>query len=152
MEPIIVQTQMLIRRPVSEVYQAFIDPAITTQFWFTRSSGPLEVGKTIQWSWDMYGVSTELVVKALEPNERILIEWDNPPVPVQWTFAPYDGDTTLVTITTTGHQGTLEQRIAQALDNKGGFTFVLAGLKAWLEHGINLNLVADHMPQLIASS
>jgi hypothetical protein len=28
----------------------------------------------------------------------------------------------------------------------GGFTMVLASLKALLEHGIVLNLVADHFP------
>jgi len=28
----------------------------------------------------------------------------------------------------------------------GRFSLVLAGLKAWLEHGIELNLVADHAP------
>jgi len=37
----IVKAQMLIRRPVSEVFQAFVDPAVTTKFWFTKSSGPL---------------------------------------------------------------------------------------------------------------
>ena len=29
---------------------------------------------------------------------------------------------------------------------KGGFSFVLAGLKALLEHGIELTLVVDHAP------
>ncbi len=37
--------------------------------------------------------------------------------------------------------------IAQALDAKGGYSFVLAGLKAWLEHGIQLNLVRNHFPE-----
>jgi hypothetical protein len=32
-------------------------------------------------------------------------------------------------------------------DNTGGFTTVLDGLKAWLEHNIRLNLVADKFPQ-----
>jgi len=35
------KTGMLIRRPVAEVFEAFVDPAITTRFWFTRSSGRL---------------------------------------------------------------------------------------------------------------
>ena len=30
----------------------------------------------------------------------------------------------------------------------GGFSLVLAGLKALLEHGIQLNLVADHFPDM----
>ncbi len=146
MEPIIVQAQMLIRRPAVEVYRAFVDPAVTTKFWFTRSSGQLEVEKTIEWFWDMYGVSTKLVVKALEPGRRILIEWDDPAVSVEWLFEPYEDDTTYVTIKNWGHVGSEQELIAQALDNKGGFTFVLAGLKAWLEHGIELNLVADYVP------
>ncbi len=44
-----VETQMLIRKPVSEVFKAFIYPGVTTNFWFTKSSGPLEIGKTITW-------------------------------------------------------------------------------------------------------
>lgn len=54
-----VVTQMLIRNPVSQVFEAFIDPAITKNFWFTKGSGKLEVGKTIIWEWEMYNVSTK---------------------------------------------------------------------------------------------
>jgi len=37
--------------------------------------------------------------------------------------------------------------VEQALDSVGGFNLVLAGLKAFLEHGIELNLVRDRFPQ-----
>jgi len=40
---------MMIRKPVATVFQAFIDPSVTTRFWFTKSSGKLEAGKTITW-------------------------------------------------------------------------------------------------------
>jgi uncharacterized protein YndB with AHSA1/START domain len=36
-----VEAQMLIRKPAETVFQAFIDPKITTNFWFTKSSGLL---------------------------------------------------------------------------------------------------------------
>jgi uncharacterized protein YndB with AHSA1/START domain len=39
------KAEMLIRRPVSEVFEAFVDPAITSKFWFTRGSGRLEAGR-----------------------------------------------------------------------------------------------------------
>lgn len=52
----VVEAQMMIRKPAAEVVRAFIDPSITTHFWFTKSSGPLEVGKTVKWEWEMYGV------------------------------------------------------------------------------------------------
>jgi len=48
------KAEMLIRKPVPEVFEAFINPAITTWFWFTKSSGRLEPGKPIQWDWEMF--------------------------------------------------------------------------------------------------
>ena len=45
------KVDMLIRKPVKEVIEAFIDPSITTKFWFTKRSGRLEVGKCIRWDW-----------------------------------------------------------------------------------------------------
>lgn len=40
-----VECQMTIRKPVSTVFQPSIDPVVTTKFWFTKSSGRLEVDK-----------------------------------------------------------------------------------------------------------
>lgn len=144
--PPVVKTQMLIRRPVAEVFAAFVDPAVTTKFWFTKSSGKLEPGKEVRWDWEMYGVGTQVRVKAVEQDRRILIEWDDPPCPVEWLFAPRADDTTFVTISNWGFQGSDDEVVAKALDSMGGFSFVLAGLKALLEHGVALNLVADHSP------
>jgi hypothetical protein len=53
----IAKAEMLIRRPPGEVFEAFVDPAITSRFWFTKSSGRLETGKQIRWDWEMYDVS-----------------------------------------------------------------------------------------------
>jgi uncharacterized protein YndB with AHSA1/START domain len=39
---------MLIRRPVAEVFDAFVDPKITSKFWFTKGSGKLEPGKRVR--------------------------------------------------------------------------------------------------------
>lgn len=142
----VVKTQMLIRSPVDHVFEAFVDPAITTKFWFTRSSGRLEPGRQVEWHWEMFGVSALLDVKAVEPGKRILIEWDDPPCPVEWLFTPREGDTTLVKISNWGFSGSDDEAVARAIDSMGGFTMVLASLKALLEHGIVLNLVADHFP------
>lgn len=141
-----VQAQMLIRRPVAEVFEAFVDPAVTTKFWFTKSSGKLKAGKKIRWDWEMFGVSADVSVREIEENKRILIEWDDPPCPVEWLFSSRDDDTTLVTISNWGFHGGEDAVVAQAMDSMGGFTMVLAGLKALLEHGVILNLVGDHFP------
>jgi len=141
-----VNAQMLIHRPVVDVFEAFVNPEITTNFWFTKSSGRLEPGKKISWDWEMFGVSTEVNVKAIEHNRRILIEWDDPPCPVEWQFESHGDGATLVKIANWGFRGSDDEMLAQAIDSKGGFTMVLSGLKAWLEHGIALNLVHDQFP------
>lgn len=144
-EPV-VRAEMMIRRPVAEVFEAFIDPAVTSKFWFTRGDSRLEQGKTVHWYWDMFGVSAEVVVKSIEQNRRILIEWPNP---VEWTFTPRGEHATFVSVTESGFAGTDDEKVAWAIDSMGGFTITLAGCKAYLEHGIELNLVADHNPDAL---
>ena len=138
-----VNAEMLIRVPVKQVFAAFTDPTITTKFWFTKSTGPLVEGKVVRWFWEMYGVSAEISVISLEEDHRIRIEW---PEPVEWSFSKRGEDATFVEITATGFRGTAAEQTAAAIDSMGGFNLVLAGCKAWLEHGIQLNLVHDKSP------
>ena len=147
-QPPIAKAQMLIRRAAPDVFKAFVDPAITSRFWFSKSSGRLETGKRIRWDWEMYDVSTNVEVKAIERNTRILIEWNGPedPSSVEWTFEPKGHDQTFVVIKNWGFRGDADQVVSQAMDSTGGFSFVLAGLKAFLEHGLELNLIVDHDP------
>ena len=144
----IAKTEMLIRKPVTEVFEAFVDPAITTKFWFTKSSGRLAAGKRIRWEWEMYNASTDVDVKIIEPNKRILVEWMafEYPTTIEWIFTDRPDNTTFVSITNSGFQGTEEEIGQQAIGSTEGFSFVLAGLKALLEHNIHLNLVADRFP------
>jgi uncharacterized protein YndB with AHSA1/START domain len=141
----VVKAEMLIKKPVEEVYEAFINPEITTKFWFTKSSGRLEEGKTIRWDWEMYGVGDELFVKELEQNKIIKIEWTDG-AQVEWLFTPRADNQTFVSITNYGFSGSGDEMVAQAIDSMGGYTMVLSGLKAYLEHNIQLNLVADKAP------
>ena len=92
---------MLIRKPVAEVFEAFVNPDITTKFWFTKSSGRLEAGKQVQWEWEMYGISIPVTAKAIEANKRLVIEWPghSSPTTVEWVFAPKKDGTTFVSIT-----------------------------------------------------
>src|SRR5919106_6655860 len=124
----VAKTQMLIRRPAGEVFEAFVDPGVTTKFWFTKSSGRLEEGKEVHWDWEMYGVSTQVRVKAVQRNSRILIDWDEPPTQVEWLFEPR-AEGTLVTVANWGFSGDDDAVVKAAMDSMGGFSQVLAGLK-----------------------
>jgi uncharacterized protein YndB with AHSA1/START domain len=140
---------MLIRKPVPEVFEAFVNPDITTKFWFTKSTGRLEAGGQVTWEWEMYGISVSVVVKALQPDRRIVIEWpgDKGTTRVEWIFIPYQGSMTFVKITEEGFTGDGDELVKQVTDSTQGFTLVLAGAKALLEHDIRLNLVPDRYPK-----
>ncbi len=146
MKPPVVTAQMLIRRPASEVFNAFVDPAVTTKFWFTKSSGKVEPGAQLLWEFEMYGVTGQVRVKEVEPDRRILIEWGEPWTTVEWVLEPRGDEATLVRVSNSGFAGSDDEIVAKALDSMGGFTSLLAGAKAFLEHGIELNLVGDHHP------
>ena len=145
----IMNTAMLIRRPAAEVFEAIINPDITTKFWFTKSSGRLEAGKTVQWQWEMYEISIPVTVKDVEPNRRIVVEWRGYSglTTVEWIFESQPDGTTFVRITETGFKGNGDQLVKQVADSTGGFCLVLACLKGLLEYDVRLNLIADRFPK-----
>jgi uncharacterized protein YndB with AHSA1/START domain len=148
-QPPVAKAEMLIRTPVADVFTAFIDPAITSKFWFTKGSGKLETGKEIRWDWEMYNVSSQVDVIAIEPNKRILIEWGDSEAKttVEWLFTPHGDNATFVSISNSGFHGSGDEVIAQVVGSTEGFTLVLAGLKALFEHNVDLNLVLDRFPK-----
>jgi uncharacterized protein YndB with AHSA1/START domain len=87
----VMKTGMLIRRPGAEVFEAFVNPEITTQFWFTRGSGRLAPGARVEWAWEMYDVSAAVTVQAIEPDRRIVIAWPGYSglTTVEWLFTPH---------------------------------------------------------------
>ncbi len=139
----VAQAGMLIRRPVGEVFEAFADPGVTSRFWFTRGSGRLEPGVRVRWDWEMYGVGTDVLVKAVEPGRRILIDWDtaDTPTEIEWLFEDRDG-AAFVTVENRGFEDS-PAGVARALDSTGGFNLVMAAAKVWLEHGIDPRIVED---------
>jgi len=145
------EAQMLIRKPVTEVFKTFIEPELTKHFWFTKGSDKLEVGKTVTWEWEMYNFSTKVLVKEILADKKISIEWftTNPPTTVDFDFKTLSDGSTFVTIKHYGFDKTGDELLEVIKDSTGGFTIVLAGLKAFLEHNINLNLILDKFPKEI---
>jgi uncharacterized protein YndB with AHSA1/START domain len=97
----------------------------------------------------MYQHTESVFVKSIEPNKSITIEWGKEPqkTTVEWTFKELDGGSTFVSIVNSGFVGDTDHLFAQVRDSTEGFTLVLAGFKAYLEHNIELNLIADRFPK-----
>jgi uncharacterized protein YndB with AHSA1/START domain len=145
------KTGMLIRKPVAQVFDAFINPEHTTRFWFTRSTGPLEAGQSREWIWDMYKLTVPVLVQKVDPLRKIVIDWGEgrDKTTAEFTFQDLGAAGTYVEIIDHGFQGSPDEILSQVADCCGGFNLVLAGLKAYLEHDIQLNLVGDRFPREI---
>lgn len=144
----VAKAEMMIRRPVADVFIAFVDPLLTANFWFTRGSDRLHMGKTVRWEWEMYGFAVDIDVMAVDENRRILIHWpgEKGHTRVEWTFTSRPDNTTFVSIENSGFHGTSAEVLAQVIGTTEGFALVLAGAKAFLEHGLALDLVGDRFP------
>ena len=120
---------MLIRKQVEQVFEAFINPERTINFWFTESTGRLDKNDEVQWTWEMYDHTLSVFVKSIVPNERIVVEWGNygETTLVEWTFTPLDESRTFVKIVNSGFEGTSEEVLTQVRDSTEGFTLVLLG-------------------------
>jgi uncharacterized protein YndB with AHSA1/START domain len=140
-----VKVGMLIRRKPAVVFQAIVDPGITSKIWYTKSSGKMTPGARLTWEWEMYGVSSQVCVKAVEENSRVLFTWSgytpDTPTTVEFRFLPMRDDTTYVEVTETGFTGTGDELVRYVADSTGGFTFLVSSLKALLEHDVVLGLV-----------
>lgn len=139
-----------ISRPVSEVFEAVVNPQHLSQFFTTGGAkGRLETGAVVTWDFHDFPGAFPVHVVEVELDKRIVLRWgaDEQVVDpgaagarqttVTMTFDPVDGDRTLVQITESGwrcsHEG-----LAASYDNCEGWTSMLNAMKAWMEHGINL--------------
>lgn len=100
----------------------------------------------------MYGVSTRVVVKAIEANRRILIDWnlEDRPSEVEFLFESRDRFT-WVEIINRGFEDS-DQGLSEAFNAKEGFTLVLAGAKLWLEQAIEPRFILDRFPDQVRES
>ena len=135
-----------VSRPCRETYEAIADPDQLSRYFTTGGArGRLEPGADVSWDFaDFPGRFPVTVVEATPPR-RIVIRWEGEAVAggsgsttTTFELEPIDDDTrTLVTITESSWQPTAAGA-KNAFGNCEGWTGMLAALKAWLEHGINL--------------
>ncbi len=150
MTEITAKAQMIIHRPVSDVFEAFADPDIMTQFWFPKASGRLEEGKEVKWyvgtGVDAYEITVH--VKAAQRPHTLHIQWgaDGAFTDVEWKFESQGDGDTIVRICESGFSGDQSEVVQAALNSTGGFNQVITAAKALLEHGARINVVEDHVP------
>lgn len=138
----VVEVDMLIRRRVNEVWDAFVDPDRITKFWLARSTGRLEPRAVVTWGFKIAGAEAEVKVVDAVPGELLDLRWEDDQ-PLRISFEGRGGST-LVTVRVTDFGG--DAPAADAAETMSGFTLMLASLKMWLEHGIEGDLMYDKFP------
>ena len=99
----VVAVDLLVRRPAAEVWEAFADPEQICRFWLARSSGRLESGSTVHWTFKIAGAESDVTVVEAVPGSLLDLRWDGGQ-PLRFTFEDR-GDATLVTVRVTDFGG-----------------------------------------------
>lgn len=131
-----------IARPVSEVFDAVYDPDELSGYFTTGgASGPLDEGTTVKWDFADFPGAFPVHVKTVERDRLIVLEWNggenDETTEVRIEFEPLDDAATMVRIsegTWPPTQGNLERSYGNCM----GWTQMIASMKAFVEHGINL--------------
>lgn len=145
-EPLSFTVSGHISKTCHEVYEAVANPdQLSCYFTTGGAKGRLEVGTEVTWDFhDFPGRFPVQVIQNIQ-DKKIVIKWagewaaaDDGMNTVTFEFQPIaEATRTKVKITEAGWLST-PQGLAGALGNCEGWTGMLAAMKIWLEHGINL--------------
>jgi uncharacterized protein YndB with AHSA1/START domain len=148
MSEYVARAEMLIRRPVAEVFSAFVEPQKLTKFWLTSATGPLAKGARVTWEFMVPGAVAEVAVTAFDENRRIAFDWPDG-ISVDLSFSSWSDGATRLTVAASGFKG--EDAVAQVVGATEGFSIVFCDLKTLLETRRSANLVRDKA-ELLAKS
>ncbi|HEY6527305.1 MAG TPA: SRPBCC domain-containing protein [Cellvibrionaceae bacterium] len=132
--------EMLIYKPVSEVFSAFVNPRIIEKFWLKSASAPLTKNAIVEWEFMVQGAHEITTVIEFLESQTIAFTWSDG-ISVTIRFNQQSPTSTIVSVNATGFKGV--DVVAQLVSATEGFTIVLCNLKSFLETGQPGNMVRD---------
>ncbi|MBW3111684.1 SRPBCC family protein [Bacillus sp. MCCB 382] len=130
-------SQMKIEKPAHEIFEAFVDPEMIGNFWFSSSSERWEEGKTVTLRYEEYDAQGEIHIVEIEEQEKIVFEWAGNHL-VTITFTQEENGSTIIGVKEEGFDENDENVINELVDNKEGWVYMLTCLKGYMEYGVNL--------------
>lgn len=144
MEKLTAKAAITIHKPISEVFEAIVNPEIMSNYFISKGSARLEEGKEVFWEFPEFEGSYPIQVKEVIPNKLIVLDWD-PNSIVRIELEEDANKNTTLRVSEEGHQSD-EKGIKWAIGQTEGWGNFLACMKAWLEYGIHLRKGAfDYM-------
>jgi uncharacterized protein YndB with AHSA1/START domain len=134
-----IQAKLQILKPVSEVFEAIVDPVKMSNYFISKGSARMEEGKKLNWRFPEFDMDVPVEVGKIDKDKYISYSWnhEDKQLLVEMHLSPAKGNATIVTITEKGMNND-ETGIKWLKSNTEGWANFLACLKAYLEYGINL--------------
>ncbi|MDH3267488.1 MAG: SRPBCC domain-containing protein [Ignavibacteria bacterium] len=135
------KVQMGILRPTSEIFEAIVDPVKMNKYFISGSTGKMESGKSLTWTWKDFDAELQIKVGKVEKDKTVSFEWRGSGVEcvVVITLETKGENHTLVKITESDWPADYKGA-NQCMGQVEGWTHFLCCLKAFLEYGINLRV------------
>jgi len=135
------KVQMGILKPASEIFEAIVDPEIMNKYFISTSTGKMEIGKTLTWTWEDFEGEHEVKIGKIEKDKVVSFEWNGSGVNcvVVITLEAKGENQTLVKVTESEWPADYKGA-NQCMGQVEGWTHFLCCLKAYLEYGINLRI------------
>lgn len=136
-----VNTQMGIQKPAKDVFEAIVNPEKMNKYFITTSTGRMESGKTITWTWEDYDAEHQIKVGKIEKDKLVSFTWDGSGVEclVVITIESKGENKTLVKITESDWPVDYKGA-SRCMGQVEGWTHFLCCLKAFIEYGVNLRV------------
>ncbi len=135
-----VKAALQIAKPISEVFEAIINPDKMKNYFISKSTGRMEEGKTVVWNFPEFELDAPVRVTKIEKDKLISFDWDGAEgkvLAVEMTLTPRPNGSTVIRIVERGMDNN-DAGLAWLVGNTEGWANFLACMKAYLEHGINL--------------
>ena len=135
------KVQMGILKPANEIFDTIIDPEKMSRYFISGSTGRMESGKTLTWTWTDYEGEHEIKVGKIEKDKVVSFEWTGSGVNcvVVITLEAKSVNKTLVKITESEWPADYKGA-NQCMGQVEGWTHFLLCMKAYLEYGIDLRI------------
>lgn len=133
------KVQIGILKSTGEIFEAIVNPEIMNKYFISTSTGRMESGKTLTWSWEDFDAEIQIKVGKVEKDKVVSFEWNGSGVNcvVVITLEAKGENQTLVNVTESEWPADYKGA-NQCMGQVEGWTNFLCCLKAYLEYGINL--------------
>lgn len=134
---LVIHTALQIQKPITEVFEAIVDPEKMKNYFISKGSGRLENGKEIIWEWPEFpGQQFEIKQIKVVPNQSVSFVWED--TLTVTIILEEQADKSVVVRISEGEKEADEAGIKWYGGNSEGWAYFLSALKCYVEYGINL--------------